>query len=394
MLSNNLALSSIALLGGAGKAGPVTYEGLVASRARPIGSSAFGGNAGTGMVRSAHISTDNITALKIVMGNFNVANPDVTIGSAGQTITASVEYPSGTFTRINFGGLPQGNISSLGLVTSDSTSVTIPIGTLFWIRMYVTGGPGWNGWQNSFLGEAISLQGGAQSDLTMGGTIANNFSASMPPLAIIGQTTKPSVIIVGDSIAFGQNDVEDTSNTATGYNAKVGIIARSLGSIPFLNLSASGITTQGWVTASPGKKLFLTKSSHIAEQIGINDLSAGRTSAQLLSDLATVRAFYGTQKIFRTTITPKSGSTDAWATTGNQTPDASSVAQRTVFNNAVRAGSAGASGFYDVASVLETSQNSDIWIAPPAATTDGTHPTLASYALVPPSGVITAPVYP
>lgn len=383
--------------------GAVPYLGLVASRARPLIQGVFGGSSATAMSRSAHVSTDNITALKIVMGNFNCGNPDATISSGGQTITASVEYPSGTFTQIKFGGIAQGSIASLGLTTSDSTAVSIPNGTLFWIRLFVGGGPGWNNFQNSFLGEVISLVNGAQSDLTMGGAITNTNSASMPPLAIIGMTTKPSVTIVGDSIGFGLGDVEDSSASATGFDAKVGIVARSLGSVPFVNIAVTGMLAQTWVGNSSGKKLLLGNSSHLITQLGRNDLSSSRTTAQITSDLQSIwalaKAVNANTKLFQSTITPLT--TDpgtpaaAWTTLGQQSLVASS-AERDTFNAAVRAVLAQSNGSYDLTQPLETATTNGKWVVTPTPpyTSDGTHPTVAGYALVAAAGLIPTPAYP
>lgn len=400
-----LSSQFIAMLGapsaasGSSSGAPTPYLGLVASRCRMY-SGSFGPTNVTGMGRSAHFATENLTSIKIAFANWDGSNPDTSLGGT-LSIRASVEFPAGTFTQILFSGSVTGSVLDKATVFSDFASVSIPNGSLFWIRIWTSGTVGVyaNTFQNAFLGEGWNT-GPAVADQTLGGTVSSGFAFSMPPLAILGMTTNPSVIIYGDSIGAGQNDVEDTSASNSGRNCKIGVIARSLGLVPFLNLSITGMRVQDFATNAVGKRNILGFSSHLISQMGINDLSNAQTSAQLIANLQVpwnvAKGVNPLTKVFQTTITPKSGSTDAWATTVNQTPDATITASRATFNNAVRATLAGAAGSYDLASVFETAQNNDIWLASPTPpyTPDGLHPTLSGYALVPPSGIIAAPSYP
>jgi len=126
-------------------------------------------------------------------------------------------------------------------------------------------------------------------------------------------------------------------------------------------------------------------------EYGVNDLILGSVSAtQLeaanLAIAATIRAA-GINKVFLTTITPKTSSTDGWATVGNQTVAAPSIEPRRVAYNAwvragcpidptslapVTVGTSGAllagsfrhpiTGFFDTASKVESSLNSGLWL--------------------------------
>lgn len=383
---------------------PNQYEGSVASRARVIHTSSFTVDTANHfmMMRSAHIATENLTAIKVVFSNFTTNGGGADLGpGAASPITASVEYPAGTFTQILFSGSATGSIPDARSLFADYVSVSIPSGATFWIRLFIqnTLGVCYNSWQNSFLGEAMNLSATSISDQTMGGTITNSGSFSCPPMAILGMTTNASVVIVGNSTGVGSpggGDTEDSSASATGFNAKVGLIARSLGSIPFINIAAGGQIAQNWATNSPARSPLIQKGSHLICEMGVNDLNGSRTSAQLIADLQAIFAFGAAfQKKYQTTITPMSTSTDAFATLVNQTARAS-AAERMTFNNAVRAGSVGPTGFFDIASVLESSVNSDKWIVAPTPpyTGDGIHPTPSGYLLVPAAGVISGITYP
>lgn len=367
------------------------HEGFVASRCRDLRTQ-DGTNVYV-MARSAHIASENLTTIRVAFENSN--------GSGSNTITQSIEYPAGAFTQVLFGGGATGTIKSSATIVSDYATIAggIPAGATFWVRTFWHGVASfYNSWQNTFLGEATQISASVISDLTMGGTITNSGAYSMPPVGIIGVTTNASVLIFGDSIAMGFGDVEDSSNSATGYNGVVGYIARSLGSVTFTNLgraSAPGIAT------AIGKNM-LGFGSHLMCEFGSNDFYLNsKTSAQLIAGL---KAILDTrrpgQKVYQTTITPKTTSTDSYATVANQTIAAPTTnTERVTFNTAVRAGSTGMTtltGFIDAASIAESSLNSGKWTASPSPpyTADGLHPNVAGSALVAAGGVVPTPSWP
>lgn len=377
------------------------YEGSVASRARITPIVTADTTNKYMMSRSAHIATESLTSIKLVFGNFTTDNGghDAGVG-ATSAITASVEYPAGTFSQVLFSGAATGSIADVNVLFADYTPVSIPSGATFWVRSFIhnTAGLFYNPWQNSFLGEAVALSATPISDQTMGGTVTNSGSFSYPPVAILGMTVNASVVIVGDSTGVGSpggHDTEDNSASVTGFNAKVGLVARSLGSIPFINISAGAQVAQSWLTNSSARAQLITKGSHLISEIGLNDLlGGGRTTAQLTSDLQLIFGLAASfQKKYQTTITPLTTSTDAFATLINQTVR---VSDRINFNTAVRAGLSGLNGFFDVASAVESSLNSGKWLVTPTPpyTDDGIHPILAGYLLVPASGVISGIVWP
>lgn len=359
------------------------------------------------MTRSAHIATENLVSIKLAFSNFYNSgsaggNPQQDTGQgAASTITAAIEY-NGTFTQVTFSASSSGSIPDASVLFSDYISVNIPASATFWIRSFVhnTAGLFYNSHQNSFLGESTALSVTAITDQTMGGTITNSGSFSFPPIAILGMTVNPSVIIVGDSVGAGFNDTEDSSSSATGWNAKIGLIARSLASVPFLNLSVSGETAQSFIAHATARALLIQKGSHLVTQLGINDFQVnGRTAAQVTSDMQTIWALkWAQQKVFQSTITPDPSDPGtpqpAYTTLTQQTPFPNDAA-RVTFNTSARAIITGSNGYYDMTSGLESSLNSGKWtVTPSPPYAGGAHPNASGYAVIAAANLIPAPSYP
>lgn len=364
------------------------YQGLVGTRARTM-ATANAGNTRV-MSRSAHIATDAISSMRVVFQNFRVSGilADETGNGASSTVTASVEYPSGTFTQITFDGSATGTIPNASVLFSDATAVSIPEGATFWIREFNINANGiiYNTWRNSSLGEVLNA-GTSIGDQTLGGTITSVGNFSHPPLAIIASTTKASVCIVGDSIAFGFND------TDTHVDGRIGIIAKSFPTtLAFSNLSSGGSRANSFLAGSSARQQIFPYCSHAITSFGSNDLFVSLdTASELASSLQTIwDTFASRVKKIQTTITPKSTSTDSWATTGNQTT-ASQNGERVTFNTNLRASAFGLHDYFEVANVLETAQNSGLWVndgTPNRYTADGLHPSTAGYTLVASSSAI------
>lgn len=366
------------------------YEGYVASRCRRA-YTAESTNISV-QCRSAHFATDDITALKLLFGA-------ASSGGTSSVTTASIEYPSGTFTQVTFLGATSLTLaSSASDVFSDYINVAIPKGSLFWIRYLFQGTTSnvisYNIWQNTFLGEACELSTTATlTDKTMSGTITNAGTpsgCSKTVKAIIGVTANATVYFNGDSIMFGTADVEDTSASNTGYNGVVGFCARSVDALGlcFISNAVSGNTAQSMVTSVDHR---MGKCSHILSQLSVNDVNFGRTYAQLVSDLGGSLLHAGPAvKIYQTTTTPISSLATVnpgWdRVVGQKSAGAGIDAARNSFISALRAGTTGIprlTGYIDAANVLESSQGSDCWAEhTPAYTGDGIHPTQLAHTLV------------
>lgn len=376
------------------------YEGIVASRARMFIGNGSPGNKQT-QCRSAHVATENLSAIRICFAGFsnggNIGGPITDTGNGGATtITAGIEYPAGTFTQVKFSGSASGSIPDVGTLWSDYATVSVPSGATFWVRNLRTNASGifFNGWQNATLGEATEVNASGLTDKTVSGTIVDSGNGwSVPPLAITAMTNNASAVIIGDSLAAGTGDTEAASR-----DGKVGVIARSLGNIPFVNIGRGSATAQSWASQAIGANAVIQKSSHLIVVLGSNDINGFQTKAQVISSLQSVAALARSgQKVYICTMLPRQSvaSDDDWATLAGQHVDTAFDAVRVPFNTDARAIIAGTTGTYDIAAGLESSLNSGKWIAAtPKNTIEGVHPTPVGYLLLASAGLITPVTWP
>ncbi len=91
------------------------------------------------MSRTVHLNQGSpVTALAVMWSNWYASANGEFAGPADLTITASIEYPSNSFTQITFGGSTTGTFAGAANLISDAMSVTIPRGARFWIRSFVS----------------------------------------------------------------------------------------------------------------------------------------------------------------------------------------------------------------------------------------------------------------
>jgi lysophospholipase L1-like esterase len=206
-------------------------------------------------------------------------------------------------------------------------------------------------------------------------------AAEFYPAATIGTTKKPSVMIIGDSLSAGVTD-------AAGYQGDVGIIARSIGlNFGYISSSVPGDRVQCLASTYTKRLSLAAYVTSVIFQLGVNDLSAGFTAANMQGWMSTVWSAFAnsTRKTFQTTITPTSTSTDAFATLTNQTPASSDSVRKTV-NQFIRSCPNPLAGMFPMADVYEPYRDAGKWNIVPASTScilpitpDGVHPSVAAY---------------
>lgn len=378
------------------------YTGLVATRClAPISRNTTNRQL---MSRSPHYARTAITSLQIMVANWfvNPASTHAEIGTGSDaTVTASIEYPANTFTQVLFGGVASGTVPDVSQLLSDAVAVTIPKDALFWVRIYWVSTTGTLSVPHDLSGTGLpgaGLEVGVSgiTDKTMSGTVtaADN---EFPPVAIIGTTSQPSVVIVGDSIGLGDS-FKETIGDASG---DFGVVARSIGpSYAYASLCQNGDQGEDFVASHTNRAAIFAYASHLICEYGSNDLyTVGASAATVLATQQTIwgymTALGAEKKAYQTTITPRTTSTDSWATTGNQTLVSGTVeARRTSLNNTLRGIPTGLTDCFDVADAIETSRDSGIWRVTGAAngyTADGIHPNTDGSLLIPASGVIVLP---
>lgn len=366
------------------------YLGFVATR----GEIPYKINSGNSqlMSRAVAFATQTITDVSIAIPNWyspiNTNSSELGTGSTA-TVTAAIEYPSGSPQQILFSGSASGSIPNLTTLISDSLHLNtpIPFGAQFWIRIYVNNSGGvvyGDGQPTSTLGTGyITGTSGVTDQTLVSGAIVglNSANINLAPVAIIGMTTKPSVVVIGDSRCIG---AQDTTADPTG---NYGDITKSFEfKYGYSQECRSGDYLASFLAGSVNRQSIWKYASNIINAYQFNDLWVGSTGtpltlAQLQAQESTVHTLVHNlnAKMYDITLGPKTTSTDSWATTGNQTTVSSAQnAIRISYNTAVRAANNGEDGFIDIASIDESSLNSGFWTVNGSAnyaTPDGLHET-------------------
>lgn len=341
------------------------------------------------------------TDIRLVYTNWFVDGTFMDIdNTANLVLNASIEI-AGVIYRVNFDGLITATISPGGVVMSDALPLEIPAGTLIYVRTF-TNGTQW--YPNRYAQYAGGGGFTVTTDLTApgSGAIADNTALTkmLAPSAIVGNPTTnsaqpPAVLIVGDSIAYGQADGVQPGVGINTNNLRLGgggyiVRALQLAGVASINLGNPGDAAFNFITyAGHVRRLaFADNCTTAICEYGRNDISAGRTLQQVQAALISewqMLSFQRGMKVIQTTITPKTTSTDSWLTTANQTLETTS-AVRTQLNDwirdgapltsltdftplatgslsGVRMGAAGhpLSAFYEIADLAETSRNSGVW---------------------------------
>ena len=211
------------------------------------------------------------------------------------------------------------------------------------------------------------------------------------PYCILGRPVKKmlAAITFGASIENGVGDGQgDGLNGAGGYMRRM--LANVNGNkIARLHLAKSGETVKSWVNNSAKRRYMLQYCNHIFSGHGGNDYTTGESLANTQTRWAQAWALMKATGAYveHYALSPKSDSTDVWATLENQTPrwgyetggefrdagNAWCLAQVSPTGNL--------NGFIDLGSAQSPAGAPDKWrVDLGTPTTDGTHPT----------GVITA----
>lgn len=378
------------------------FLGQVSTRCQvPI---SFSGSAKQIMARTKHVMRDSVSAFKVVYSAGYVPNSAGYYERGPQadtTIHLSVEYPAGVFTRVEWNGNEYGLIPDKGHLASDFIHLQIPDGADFWLWVWLSNPIG-----GCFLfNKQCADTGDGLGDFYASGTTVTDSSDGTPfvststtsivlPSAIIAYTTKASVLIVGDSRSVGGNiSPNDTPDMAT--DGLTGTVERAIGDdLPYINIGVRGDTAMAFRATNKWRLDLAKYTTSVIYGYGINDISAGRSSALLANDRnGFLKAVPAGKPVYLLTITPLTTSSDNWATTENQSiPSAGKEIVRETENTARRAVPAGFSGCFDVAGVLETAiTGGKGWVVDGTAryaTGDGTHETKVGNVLVKTAGVI------
>lgn len=395
----------------------------IATRCRPAGSQVTASTLCFG--RTLHINRGGTqTALQLVYSNWWASFNGEVANAQPLTVSASIEYPEGVYTQALFGGAATVAIAGGANAVSDVTNVGIPNGATFWVRTYqscsagtltsitacldrMAATVGSVGGRTTIETAAYGTSATTDPDATMvvygsgvrvngygpAGTSSNGYF----PTAILGMSSVPAVLVLGDSRNAG---LQDSAQSNVGLSG-VGEFCRSLDSaIPYCN--AGYPTDQGatFVANHTYRSSLAPYYTHIHSQYGINDLIFAQTLAQLQATQAAIFGIFPGKTYSLSTLPPVTTSTDAWATNANQTISASGTvaASRSAYNTWVLTKPLSVQNAFDVAGVCEEPTTPGKWKSPDistwtnkagttaaitaAVTGDGTHETPYMYGLI------------
>lgn len=292
------------------------------------------------------------------------------------TVTASIEYPAGTFTQVFFNGATSQLVTAGRLIYySDPVPIYIPANTQYWVKTFMS----WTGgvvnfplcsfgvagiaseWANYGLALADNTMTGTTFTSTLANPPFNQGSGYMP--AVLGRLSQqvPIVGFLGDSITQGSGDQTDPTWGGTSWGKGL------RGVIPSVNVGRFSEQASHYNALPDGRTDLLRDNvTHLVFAYGRNDLDASVSAATMVTRMQTALNPYLARgvKCYVATVTPKTTSTDSWVTTGNQTVASAPIeAQRVSYNNLIRTNwrTYGLSGYFDFARVMDPT-DSGLWI--------------------------------
>jgi hypothetical protein len=310
-----------------------------------------------------------------------------------------VEYPQGTFTPVLYSGSANAQLNSTTrTITSDPLAISIPAGATWWEHTINVSGVLIAHTEYPAAASVLGLtdgkyaSGGTPSHQSTGQASTFMFGSALITGTVTGPAAAKSIILFGDSIPWGAGDV--TGAGAQGSSGPWGRYFDTLG-IGHFRFAVSSMKAQDMAviissasaTYAPLQTLLQACNALCMIEFGCNDLSLGsRTQAQILADYATIQGSLTGKTWGLTTLTPRTSSTDSYATEVNQTVKTDGTwSLLPSVNAAIRAKPSGFTFVAEYADDVMTSRDSGIWKSSPTIgfqpTTDGTHPTttMAAY---------------
>jgi hypothetical protein len=273
--------------------------------------------------------------------------------------------------------------------TTASTTQYIPPGDLAY-----TSSPGWD----FALDYTSPLTVGAAGDpldsgVTTQSTLGNGTAIPMP-LAITGlAASNGATMLLGDSILLGIGD-----NYVDSYQP--GWAVRAIpGTVPWWRAAKTGDEAGDFLSGGTLRLAIAARCSRVICDYGTNEVRDGNSLATIQANLVSVWAQAAQRgcKVWHTTITPQTTSTDSWASTANQTA-ASGFGASSVWANlnswlrggasyyfdgtSLVAGQTGhpLTGVLDVAAAVTDATTTWAWKA--SYTSDGIHPNATGHAAI------------
>lgn len=295
----------------------------IANNAIYTGSGSFGNAGGQqgATYQSQYTAVVAETKLRAIFGNFLAAQD----GPNPITIMAGLVVGS-TYTRITFnGGSTSVTLPPGGDIVSDTVLTNLTAGQTFYIQTFVSVANAGEKWPVGYVN--IKYTPG-MTDYSVSALPGNTFQQGFAPVTVLGETANAGdTLVIGDSILTGSGD--------TGSNQ--GFWVRAIGnsraytrlSLPgetlqtFFGVTFTGDVPSGSANGSSRRKFAAGYKIAVVEY-GNNDIYVSKLNVNQMKNLAVYAAKelkkMGAQKVYFTTVTPRTTSTDSWATVDNQTP--------------------------------------------------------------------------
>lgn len=333
--------------------------------------------------RAAHVVPAAARDIQLVYGNFAPTPTAYEFADVPPIrIRAAIEYPTGQIHPATFGGATEYRLPGGQIAVSDPIDIRIPDGATMFSRTNVVADDTPYRWP---LNRISIPQSG---DWVTSGTDPGEDMFTPPPpdkikrvrclmpYNILGKTDRPqvSVAILGDSVVSAEGGLGDALGNW-------GYVERALATrVAWCNLATGGDAASSFLTHGLRRLTLIDHHfTHVICALGIGDIRDGHEDQikQHLSQLWQELASRGL-KVFQTTITTETLSTDKWTTAAGQTIKNPNFLPGGIYhriNDWIRSTPAPLAGCFDAAAATETALDSGIWLAPDhhSLTIDGPH---------------------
>lgn len=333
--------------------------------------------------RSKHVALTDCHSLVLEFGNFYQDDDPVRLAncvSFDLTVAVLVEG-STRFYDVTWGGKSKETFNPGSKIKTDPIGMELSKGQSIIVSMFFQG----TKFPYGLISQISNGEGVRAGNLLKSTTFSPTSQAIFSPLAIYAKTLDSSfesVACFGDSISIGANfGAAQFGSHPQGELGFMQLAALQSGR-GYISLGMNGQSMDGF---EPFKRL---RRMEIASHCDIALFNYGTNDLALTSKTVDqIKAYYldnwkaakmRGMRVYQTTITPRTTSTDSWSTVGNQTPinarhGFGPTSERAVLNDWIRSmPSPHLDGYIDVADVVETERNSGYWR--PKTTDDGIHP--------------------
>ncbi|MBM1175460.1 hypothetical protein [Microvirga arabica] len=315
-----------------------------------------------------HDTRDELTAIKLLFTNWYVNSRGNEMGSGGPLfIRAKIEYPAGIFTDVTFDGREPGIAPDGASIVSDFTQVHIPAFKRFKVHVKrVWSGSGRAIYNQSWAHspEDTLLVGPDSETVPLGSTLLSNANGlAAPPAAILGITTRPSMLVIGDSNEVGTADTYDRSGL-------VGKVNRLFGSrIGYINAARGSESSYNFVQSHSRRVQLADYTTHI--YIGHTTNDTNFITRDVIRYLEVIARYFPEKTLISSTASPITSSLDGWKTLEQQTPRGNET-KRLEQNRWRRGNEHPFHHMLEYADRVESTRDSGRWKVP-GYTSDGVH---------------------